>query len=217
MASPLSIFMKVRSYAISVKGTVHPKEDEILVDDGRLIYAVADGVTSSSFGSGGVASQLAIYYLGKLFNHNLRETFEKTNNEICKLRLTDRSIGESTLTVAYVQDYRLDVAHVGDSSAYVVGDKTIRKITQDDSSVFGLAQVIGSTPLTINSYEEALQRNDCIILATDGITSVIEPEELLAATKETEPEKICRRVLEKVNRTPKKYDDDKSIVVVKVS
>ena len=135
--------MKVASHGISVKGTVHPKEDEILVSDEKLLYAVADGVTLSSHGSGGVASQLAIYYLNKLFNYDMKATVERLNGELCHLRLRNRSIGETTLTAAHIRDYVVEIAHVGDSSAFITTGYAIRKITKDDSFTFGLTQVIG--------------------------------------------------------------------------
>jgi hypothetical protein len=47
----------------SVPGTSHDYEDRILVNEARRLYAVADGVTSSSQGSGGVAAELALALL----------------------------------------------------------------------------------------------------------------------------------------------------------
>ena len=210
--------MKVESHGISLKGTVHPKEDEILVNDEKSLYAVADGVTLSSRGSGGVASQLAIYYLSKFFNYNIKETLEKLNNEICELRVTDKSIGETTLTSAHIKGHRIDVASVGDSSAFIASPSAIRKITQDDSFNFGLTQVIGARGLVVHSYNENLQRNDCVILATDGITSVLGPHEMLGIAANLRGSKqICEAILDKVNSTPKDYDDDKSIIVIEIS
>ena len=209
--------MKVESHGISVKGTVHPKEDEIQVNDEKLLYAVADGVTLSSHGIGGVASQLAIYYLNKLFNQNVKETLEKLNRELCQLRLKDLSIGETTLTAAHIRDYVVEIAHVGDSSAFVTTRYAIRKITKDDSFTFGLTQVIGIDSARIHSYKEHLQREDYVILATDGVTNVMRAQEIFEVVKRfVEPKKICEAVLEKVNNTPKEYDDDKSIAIVRV-
>ena len=51
----------------SVRGSMHPYEDRVLVDEERGLFAVADGVTGSSQGSGAVAAELALELLREGF------------------------------------------------------------------------------------------------------------------------------------------------------
>lgn len=210
--------MKVISFGKTEKGKAHVEnEDDILVDKKFNLYAVADGVTLPY--GGREASTRVIKYLKSSFKGNLKNAFEILNKKLCQEKQTDPSIGTTTLTAAHIRDDKLQVAHIGDSPAYLVRGKSIRLITHPDSvpGTSMLTQVIGMKSIDIHSYEERLHDEDFVVLATDGITNVLSEEEIFSTIKENKKvEEIVEKMVLKARKKSKLYKDDRSVVVVSV-
>src|SRR4051812_16046181 len=106
--------MKVTGYAKSVVGSREMNQDSFLVDDGKALYAVADGVGGGLRGE--VASKMATDGLKELAPtpQTLRSTITKLQERVLKEALD--SIGEAlmgtTLTTLLLSDEQAYLGHV---------------------------------------------------------------------------------------------------------
>ncbi len=105
----------------------------------------------------------------------------------------------STIVAAVLEDHTLYAANVGDSRLYIVGTG-IRQITTDHSLVQEMIQrgeidedlarihpdkniitraVGAAETVRVDTYEETLQQGELILLCTDGMTNMVEDNEIL--------------------------------------
>jgi len=204
------------SYGASVKGEDHKEnEDTILVEDGLGLYAVADGVTMPY--GGGPASRLAISSLTYLFKGDLAETIPQVNRIVLEEKKKSPGIGSSTLTAAQLTDGSVRIAHAGDSSAFLIrANAMILKTTPQHRGGF-LTNTIGEYFEGATIYNEEVRSGDHLILATDGVTAVLNQDEIVeTVTRLKEPKRIVEYSLGEIGRRPRKYRDDRSMVVVRI-
>ena len=124
----------------------------------------------------------------------------------------------TTLVAALVRGKQATVANVGDSRAYLVNSNGIRPITVDHSLVQMMVQRGELLPEQAKSYPgknlitraigtEAvvqcdlfhidLERDDVMLLCTDGLSNLLDDQELLfEVVHRTERQDCCRRLLE---------------------
>jgi serine/threonine protein phosphatase PrpC len=168
------------------------------------LFAVADGVGGAQAGE--VASHLAVEVIeqglperGGSIEERLRDLVEEANAKINALSRTDeqRAGMASTLTVAYVGEHELSVAHVGDSRLYRLRDGTFERLTDDHSLVEELVRQGKLTPqeadehpqrsiitralglevgVQTDSHTWPARDGDVYLLCSDGLTSMV-PEE----------------------------------------
>lgn len=197
---------------------MHPYEDRVLVDEKQGLFAVADGVTGSSQGSGAVAAELALELLQKDFAGDVVEAIREVHQTVYERRTKDRSIGETTLTAAAVKGDLLQVGNLGDSPAYLVRGGTMRSLIIGDISPLGyITQVVGY-PETVNVHaEEAqLRKRDLVIIASDGVGHVLHPSFLIPLASESSADRIAEKIVEGARLMVTDYDDDKSVIVLSV-
>lgn len=202
----------------SVRGSMHPYEDRVLVDEKRGLFAVADGVTGSSQGSGAVAAELALELLREDFAGDVVEAMREVHHTVYERRLNDRSVGETTLTAAAVKGDLLQVGNLGDSPAYLVRGGTMRSLITGDISPLGyITQVVGY-PETVDVHTEKaqLQKGDLVIVASDGVGHVLHPSFIVPLAGEPSADRIAERIVEEARLTVTDYDDDKSVIVLRV-
>lgn len=105
----------------------------------------------------------------------------------------------TTVVAATVRGEQLEVANVGDSRLYIVNEKEIRQITQDHSLVeemvrFGgisreearkhpdrniITRAVGAEDsLKVDCFFVKLQREDRVLLCSDGLTNMLEDGEI---------------------------------------
>src|SRR3954452_4698698 len=127
------------------------------------LFAVADGVGGAQAGE--VASRTAVEVLrqglpdhGGSVEERLRARVEEANARITELgRSDDRRAGMgTTLTVAYVGEQELSVAHVGDSRLYRLRDDSFERLTDDHSLV---EELVRSGKLTPQEADHHPQRS----------------------------------------------------------
>ncbi|MGP8057959.1 MAG: PP2C family protein-serine/threonine phosphatase [Nitrososphaerales archaeon] len=203
--------------AKSVRGSMHPYEDRILVDEKQGLFAVADGVTGSSQGSGAVAAELALELLREDFEGDVVEAVREVHQTVYEKRMSDRSIGETTLTAATVKGDLLQVGNLGDSPAYLIQGRKMRSLITDDIAPLGrITQVVGY-PETVHVHmEEArLQKRDLVIIASDGVGHVLHPSFIIPLTSESSADRIAERIVEEARLKVADYDDDKSVIVLR--
>jgi PPM family protein phosphatase len=171
------------------------------------LFAVADGMGGAQAGE--VASHLAVEVLEQGLPHGdgsveerLRARVREANARIMESAQADdaRAGMGTTLTVAYVGEDDLTVAHVGDSRLYRLRDGTFERLTDDHSLVEELVRQGKLTPEEADEHpqrsiitralgaEEGVEadsrtwpgRNeDVYLICSDGLTSMI-PEAQVA-------------------------------------
>lgn len=112
----------------------------------------------------------------------------------------------TTLTFAAIHGRRAFVGHVGDSRAYLVRQQQIYQITKDHSWIEEqlergvmnereaeqhewrnlLTRVLGTQAAVAPDIAEiSVQHGDVLLLSTDGLHDVVQPEEILAEVRQT--------------------------------
>lgn len=139
-------------------------------------------------------------------------------------REVDKAGMGTTLTVAVAapSGEHVVVAHVGDSRAYRLRDGTLHRITTDhtwvqeqigrglltpeqarshpSASVITRALGVGGTPLQVDLHREPLRRGDVFLLCSDGLTTVLDDDEILAIlTADTTWDTAAERLVEAAN------------------
>jgi PPM family protein phosphatase len=202
----------------SVPGTSHDYEDRILVDEATGLYAVADGVTRSSQGSGGVAAELALALLKELFAGDLAGAVGEVHKKIVELKKSERTVGETTLTAAHLGGDAAEVVNVGDSPAYLLRDGELHVLTHPDKNELGyITQVIGyPESIGVHSAVVELRGGDYLILASDGVGHVMNHEMLPPiAAAAVGSNDVAEAIVERARETWVGYDDDKSVIVIR--
>lgn len=138
----------------------------------------------------------------------LRNAIQEANRAILEKARTDIDLEGmgTTVVAATVIGSELCVANVGDSRLYVIGDK-IRQITKDHSYVQEMVRrgeldekdarvhpdrniitraIGGGSLLEVDFFEVELKESDRILMCSDGLTDMIEDEEIFRILKEKE-------------------------------
>lgn len=110
----------------------------------------------------------------------------------------------TTVVVATILDDEMYVANVGDSRLYVVGEE-LHQITKDHSFVQEMVRrgelnekdarvhpdrniitraIGGGKPLEVDFFEVELKKEERVLMCSDGLTDMIEDEEILKILKE---------------------------------
>ncbi len=138
----------------------------------------------------------------------IRNAIQEANRAILEKARTDIDLEGmgTTVVAATVIGSELCVANVGDSRLYVIGDK-IRQITKDHSYVQEMVRrgeldekdarvhpdrniitraIGGGSLLEVDFFEVELKESDRILMCSDGLTDMIEDEEIFRILKEKE-------------------------------
>lgn len=209
---------------VSHTGLVRSKnQDRYLVAPERHLFVVCDGMGGHKGGE--VAASLAIDVIDMSYGHGidpitgLRNAIDTANRLIFTKggQIPEYHEMGTTLTAAVIDNNRLYVAHVGDSSLYLIKEHCIEKITRDhtlaqqmvDDGILGSAEaknhsfshvltralgVVSS--VDIDFYCNEVREGDYILLATDGLTDLVEDEEILGVVRRSRME--AHRVLVRI-------------------
>ncbi len=142
--------------------------------------AVCDGLGGHV--SGDIASNIAATTLLD-DEKNLNELIKNANNKILKFQDDNpESLGMGTTMTAITinEDALMNIGHVGDSRCYVLSDRNLVKVTEDQN-VPGyqnvLKQALGSNEkLNIYEIDFQLQIGDVILLCSDGLYNEVGEE-----------------------------------------
>ncbi|RKD27834.1 protein phosphatase [Caminicella sporogenes DSM 14501] len=131
----------------------------------------------------------------------LREAIERANKKIYEKSLVNKELDGmgTTLTIAIIDKTFLYIGHIGDSRAYVLRNDDLFQITQDHTLVSELLKNGTITEIEAKNHPKRniitkalgtgynvepelinyqIKDNDIIILCTDGLTNVIENDEI---------------------------------------
>ena len=182
-------------------------QDQLLVDEQRDVYAIADGMGGHAAGE--VASSIAIKALAETINdisdeeanQLLVDAFQEGNRRICESVLARGEWrGMGTTIVALVRrDDRVIIGHVGDSRSYVLRDGSLMQLTDDHSWVaeqvrMGLltneeahkhpmrnivTRAMGNRlELEVDVSEQSIQPGDVFLLCSDGLNSMLGDDQI---------------------------------------
>src|SRR5829696_8834437 len=216
-------FLELQPFGVTDAGKVRQNnEDALLVGEGEdeTLFVVADGI--GGFEAGEVASSLAVEVLrGLQPDEPFRTAITEANRRIVAAGRTDEKLsgmGTTVVAIRFGETQRepvAEVAHVGDSRAYLVRGGDMKPITEDHSLV---AELVRSGDLTRDQAAEHPQKNlitralgaeeevdvdtavlpvgagDRILLCSDGLSDMV-PEggiSLILAESPEDPEKAAR-------------------------
>ena len=118
----------------------------------------------------------------------------------------------TTLTFLYFMPGHAMLAHVGDSRCYLIRDGRITQLTHDHSLVAELVRkgeiteeqaknhpyrnvitrALGTdSTVAVDAQDIDTEKNDVYLLCSDGLSNYVEPDELLRAVGEQEPDALC--------------------------
>ncbi len=165
-------------------------EDDLLVDEERRVFIVADGLGGHP--GGDVASRLAVRAAhAAVTDRPLRDEAEPgtalgaalraAHDAVFKAAAQDisrRGMG-TTAVLAHLSegDRQLWMAHVGDSRGYLFRADELRQLTTDHTiggRIGGLIQALGTPgPVSPDVVHVDLEPGDRILLCTDGLTDMV--------------------------------------------
>lgn len=233
--------MKLVAFGATDVGQVREKnEDAFLVDEVSHLYLVADGMGGHA--GGGFASTHAVQVVaeelkrqanGQEMTQPLRADPERTRVQIQLLHalqranevLFQRSLADSqlrgmgtTLTVLKFDERWANLAHVGDSRAYLMREGKLSQLTSDHSWVQEQVRSGVLTPeearlhplkniitrsmghereVKVDLSKEEYRPGDRFLLCSDGLTNMVTDEEILATVSQEAPEPAVRRLIQR--------------------
>src|SRR5262245_21251151 len=130
---------------LAAHGVTHPgrrptNEDAMLVDSGRGLFIVADGMGGHNAGE--VASELAVRTIGEFLGDvgpdgriNLYQAIKAANEEILETAAgqSDYAGMGTTVVAALLTNEHAYFGNVGDSRAYVWRSGGLTRLTRDDT------------------------------------------------------------------------------------
>jgi PPM family protein phosphatase len=190
-------------------------EDSFVIDP--PLFAVADGMGGAQAGE--VASRLAAAAFREFHDvdkldpeQRLAAIIQEANRRIYERAAGDAQVSGmgTTITAALVGGDALVIGHVGDSRAYRLRSGTFEQLTDDHSLVADLVRSGRLTPeeadahpqrsvitralgtdreVDVDTFVVPVEAGDLFLLCSDGLTTMIEDDEirdLLSATRDLE-------------------------------
>lgn len=197
-------------------------EDALLAEEELGLFGVADGMGGHQAGE--VASSLAVHALVEYFKQHragrqgeeqavLRASVEDANRRVytqAEHQPHFKGMG-TTITVGLFQGCKLQVAHVGDSRAYMLRGDSFTQLTTDHSLVFELVQnggiseeeafqhpqrnvltrALGTAPEVETDLQELeLATGDRLLFCTDGLSGLLREEEIKDIIQQGQLQKV---------------------------
>jgi len=198
-------------------------EDRLLIKKEMGLYVVCDGMgghkggdMASTLAVRSIKESMEYYDSYEPIKW-LNDSIQKANEKIRSYSRANPEFFEmgTTVTAAVINKKDLFVAHVGDSRLYLIHNNTIRKITRDHTLAEQMLEdgLLNIEELRSSSYNHVLTRalgidddtiidnvledvvpDDIILLCTDGLTDMLNDEEILSIIN------ICGHDIERASR-----------------
>ena len=205
------------------------------------LFVVADGMGGHN--AGDYASNLAVEIVRKSIAENtsnepeamIREAITSANQILLEKAQQDtrlKGMG-TTLVVATVIEQTLYFANVGDSRLYLV-NRGIKQLSKDHSLVQEMLRLGGinreeakhhpdkniitravgaKQDLEVDFFEYRLKKKDCIVMCTDGLSNMVEDEEIFRIVKSSRDlVEVTEQLIEKAKENG--GNDNIGVVVV---
>lgn len=197
-----------------------------------FLLVVADGMGGMAAGelASGMATDVICSHLMQpslpkatqpgLFAERLQEALETANRGIHDYALAHpelRGMG-TTATAAGLLGDSIYVAHVGDSRAYVVRERRIRQLTQDQSLPQApvettdlpvpassrrnaILQALGpTTQVSVAMTRQRVQKEDVVVVCSDGLSGAVSNTEIAGVVSvEAKMSVACNRLIDLAN------------------
>ena len=168
----------------------------------------------------------------------IKQGYNYANKKIYEKSLADISCEGmgTTLVVAVVYKDEVIIANVGDSRCYLLHNDKLKKITKDHSVVEELlsanliteeearchprrnqiTRAMGAEEIIIvDIFREKIEKNDILLLATDGLTGCVEDQSIKEIIKQDKDIKIlCDDLINKANENSGR--DNISVILSKI-
>ena len=199
--------LSLRAAALTDIGRVRKEnEDRFLLDQENMIFGVADGV--GGLPGGGEAAQLAVEDIAaEIRTRNLYQDAEFVS-AVRQVNVAVATLGQrispsmgigTTLTVGYIRNGVLTIAHVGDSRCYGVRNRELTRLTEDHSvenearlrrakgevvyyheaNRNALTRCIGQpTPPDVDIIVRPIAAGDRYVFLSDGVTRMLPDTDL---------------------------------------
>jgi protein phosphatase len=128
----------------------------------------------------------------------------------------------TTLTMAFAADWKLFVAHAGDSRCYLLSGGELDQLTHDHTQVAEMVRAGVLSPadasrhpyrhvvtnvlgghqpgVWVEMHKVALEAGDVLLLCSDGLTEMVPPARIAAILQEEpEPRRACERLVAEAN------------------
>lgn len=174
-------------------------------------------------------------YSKEKFKQVIKEAIEYANMMVNEIAAQDEQISEmgTTLDVVIIYEDRIYIGHVGDSRVYRIRKNIIRKLTNDHSYVekllrdgtitkeeainhpkkHMLIKVIGSkTFAEPDIIEKKLLKDDIILMCSDGLTNMLQDNEIYEIIK-NEANNVAEKLVEEANKNGG-HDNITAIVII---
>lgn len=148
------------------------------------------------------------------------DSIKKANTFIFESSPKNTIMG-TTFVLALILNEKLFIANVGDSRVYMLNSNNLVQITKDNSYVQQLIEggyideeqakthsqrnqitrAIGvEKDIQVDFYIRELQKDDKILLCSDGLTTMVEDEDIkIILTENENPKDICEKLLKMAN------------------
>jgi protein phosphatase len=143
----------------------------------------------------------------------------------------------TTLTMAFAVNWKLFVAHAGDSRCYVFSGGELHQLTRDHTVVAELARLGALSPegaaqhpyrhvvtnvvggrapgVMVEMHNLELKPDDVLLLCSDGLTNMVSDARLAAVLQEEpEPRRVCERLAAEANEQG--GEDNITVIVARV-
>jgi protein phosphatase len=205
------------------------------------VFLVADGMGGHQAGE--VASALTVITIEGFLLNTLKRFFQLKASEEhsvmkefqCALIEADaRLFAEAshhpdligmgtTLTMAFAVDWKLFVAHAGDSRCYLFSGGKLQQLTEDHTRVAEMVRIGALSPqeasrhpyrhvvtnilggnqpgVHVEMHALELEPGDTVLLCSDGLTEMLANDRIAAILQEEqEPQGACRRLVSEANK-----------------
>ncbi|MBU8922546.1 MAG: protein phosphatase 2C domain-containing protein [Bacteroidales bacterium] len=237
--SALSDKGKVRKKNEDYYGIFEPETKDLMNVRG-ILAIVSDGMGGHF--SGGEASRMTVELLGEAYFNDeiaepvklLEESFREANREVFyEVGEGRKGLAGTTCTAVVFFSDHINIAHAGDSRAYLVRDGSIVMLTHDHSVVgemmtrglldeeearthprrnvitraVGLREDVD--PELLKGFE--VKEGDRLVICSDGLTSMVLSVDILDIVMNNSPERACELLVARANGAG--GDDNITVVV----
>lgn len=211
-------------------------QDNFYIDTAGKWAVVADGMGGHNGGE--TASAMAVEEIKKSMSQGvgLKESISNANTLVYKKSIDNPQLMGmgTTVVLCEVLGGRVNIAHVGDSRAYLYKDHKLKQITKDHSIV---QQLIDSGTITQEQARFHPQRNlitravgteknilvdydtldfgekDCILICSDGLSSYVDEKDILDILENTKSREAVDKLIVAANECGGK--DNITVVLIK--
>lgn len=217
-------------------------EDAWFADADRGLFIICDGMGGHL--GGDVASGMAVDLVQEKFvlppsaeqiAPELENALRNANSRIWSVAQLDDNLREmgTTITAAVIRDNTAYIAHVGDSSLYLIRSGRIKKLTRDHTVAYEmrrdgllpgdeekyrhvLTRALGvDASVEIDCYSQPLKSGDKLLFCTDGMGAVLSDATILRIVRS---EKDLERAAQELLQAALTQDgnDNITLILVKV-